>query len=59
MSDFEARKIIWVVLSKIFREVEQLDFVWIFSPDDMEEVNRMPDGVGYLGCVGVVRDVEP
>ena len=48
----------WATLGRLFREIDQTSFVWMFSSDDMEEVNRMPDGVGYSGCVGVVRDVE-
>jgi hypothetical protein len=59
MSDFDIRKTMWVVLGRLFKEVDQTNFIWMFSPDDMEEVNRMPDGVGYIGCVGVVRDIEP
>lgn len=53
------RKTMWIALGRFFREIDQTNFIWMFSPDDMEEVNRMPDGVGYIGCVGVVRDVEP
>lgn len=58
MSHLEARKKMWAVLGRLFRETDQTSFIWMFSPDDMEEVNRMPDGIGYSGCIGVVRDVE-
>lgn len=50
---------LWLTLGRIFNDIEQLDFIWIFSLDDMDEMNRMPDGIGSMGCVGVVKDVEP
>jgi hypothetical protein len=59
MTNFEARKKMWIVVGRVFSDAEQTSFVWLFSPEDMEEANRMPDGVGYVGCVGVVRDVLP
>ena len=59
MKDFEARKIMWLILGRVFNDINQLDMVWIFSTDDRYEINKLPDGTGSLGCIGVVKDVEP
>jgi hypothetical protein len=59
MKDFEARKIMWLILGRIFNDIDQLDMIWIFSTQDMYEINKLPDGTGSLGCIGVVKDVEP
>jgi hypothetical protein len=49
----------WMILGRIFNDVDPLDLLWIFSVDDKHEINRLPDGIGNLGCIGVVKDVEP
>lgn len=59
MQDFEARKMMWLILGRIFDDVDPIDLLWIFSVDDKHEINRLPDGIGNLGCIGVVKDVEP
>jgi hypothetical protein len=59
MKDFEARKIMWLILGRIFNDIDQLDMIWIFSTEDMYEINKLPDGAGSVGCIGVVKDVEP
>jgi hypothetical protein len=59
MKDFEARKKMWLILGRIFSDLAQLDMIWIFSTDDMYEINKLPDGTGSLGCIGVVKDIEP
>lgn len=59
MRDFEIRKIMWATLGRVFSDVDALDLIWIFSIEDMHEINRLPDGVGNVGCIGVVKDAEP
>lgn len=61
MTDFEARKMMWIIVSRMFpqTDVDATSFVWMFSKDDMDEANRMPDGVGSYGYIGVARGVEP
>jgi hypothetical protein len=58
MTNFEARKIIWAVVSNIFMDEDSTTFVWIFSPEDMDEANRMPDGISNYGCIGVAKGVD-
>lgn len=56
MKDFEARKMIWATLGRLFSEEEGLS-LWLFSSADMIEANMMPDGTGFYH--GVARGVEP
>ena len=37
---------------------KRCEFMWIFSPDDMDEANRLPDGISS-GYVGVAAWVDP
>ena len=57
MSDFEMRKKMWLTLSALFSDVDDLDFIWIYSEDDAAEANKLPDGIGSVVCSGVVRGV--
>ena len=59
MKDFEARKMMWLILGRIFNDINALDLIWIFSVEDMYEINKLPDGTGSTGCIVVVKDVEP
>jgi hypothetical protein len=58
MTDYEMRKKIWIVVSELFNEVDELDFIWIYNSDDFAEANTLPDGTGVeCCCSGVVRGV--
>jgi hypothetical protein len=54
MTNFETRKMIWRIISKIFVDNKDAAFIWLFSPEDMDEANRLPDGTAY-GCIGISR----
>ena len=56
MTDYEQRKRMWLFLSKLFDEQDELDFMWLYSPDDYAEANQYPDGSGE--CAGVVKGVS-
>ena len=58
MTDYEHRKQMWIMLSHLFLgDVEELDFLWIYSKRDAEEANGFPDGMGGLRHAGVCRGV--
>lgn len=59
MTNFETRKIMWGILSRLFTDHDEFVFIWIFSPNDLDEANRMPDGISNFGYLGVARGVEP
>ena len=49
---------IWTVVSNVFADEDATAFVWIFSPEDMDEANRMPDGISNYGYIGVAKGVD-
>ena len=57
MTDYEHRKVMWIFLSNLFDDVDELDFIWLWSEDDMEEANQHPDGVTHHRCSGVVKGI--
>lgn len=46
--NYEQRKIMWLFLSKLFNEVNPVDFIWMYSKQDLCIVNR--DIGGIAGC---------
>ena len=56
MTDYEYRKIMWIILSKLFDEQDELEFMWIYSLEDHEEANQHPDGTG-ANTAGVVKGI--
>lgn len=55
MTDYERRKMMWSILSKIFYDEDPTDFIWLFSEKDKEEVNMHSDG--FNDIAGVVIEI--
>lgn len=55
MTNHEHRKVMWLILSKLFSEYDSLEFIWMFSEEDMDEANMYPDGATQ--CSGVIKGI--
>ena len=54
--NYEARRMMWIILGKLFNEVDNDDFVWMFSEDDMRCANSNPDGFNMI--TGVTKGMQ-
>ena len=58
MTNYEHRKLMWIFLSRIFYgDIDELEFIWMYSDDDIGEANTLPDGTAGVHCAGVIRGV--
>lgn len=57
LKNYTQRKIMWGILSKLFAEKAQHEFVWMFSKEDRMAHYMDPDGVN-MRAYGACRHVN-
>ena len=53
--DYDQRRLMWLFLSDLFTEADDLEYVWLFNEDDRCVAGQYPDGSHDIAglCKGI------